>query len=47
MITVTPNVTRSELNGLIEKRANSAWSNAPNRKKMGTITNSESSGSTP
>ena len=45
MMTVTPNVNRSDENGLIEKRANNAWSSAPNAKKVGTMMTSVSSGS--
>ena len=47
MITVSPNVTSSELNGEISKRANSHCSATPIAKNAGTMIASASSGSTP
>ena len=44
---VRPKVTSSELNGVMAKRAIAACSAAPSAKKPGTISASDSSGSTP
>ncbi len=47
MITVTPKVTSSELNGLTRKRVSTQCKAVPSAKNSGTMKTSESSGSTP
>jgi hypothetical protein len=47
MITVSPKVTSSELNGEIENRANSQCISTPKAKKHGTTTRSVAIGSQP
>jgi hypothetical protein len=46
-MTVSPNVTSSELKALISKRERTHCSATPSRKNPGTIATSVTSGSTP